>query len=158
MPELSAGHVDTPLGRLALVASAAGLRAVLWPGAEIPAAGHRPHPALAAAGRQLDEYFAGRRRRFELSLDLAGTRFQVAAWRALEDIPYAQTRTYSEQATRLLAPRAARAVGAANARNPLPIVLPCHRLVGAGGELRGFGGGLDAKRWLLEHERRVSLA
>lgn len=103
---------------------------------------------------QLDEYFAGTRTRFELPLDLRGTEFQRRAWLALAEIPYGESRTYAEQA-RLLR-TGARAVGGANARNPLPIVIPCHRLVGTDGGLTGFGGGLELKRRLLEHERAVA--
>jgi methylated-DNA-[protein]-cysteine S-methyltransferase len=150
--------VPTPLGELTLVASLRGLREILWeakssPGTE-PAHGHED--VLDAAARQLEAYFAGDLRRFELPLDLAGTEFQVAAWRALADIPYGTTISYGEQARRLGRPRAVRAVGAANGRNPLPIVLPCHRIVGADGSLVGFGGGLSLKRRLLEHEARFA--
>ncbi|HUJ91063.1 MAG TPA: methylated-DNA--[protein]-cysteine S-methyltransferase [Gaiellaceae bacterium] len=142
-------HVDTPVGRLGLVASERGLRRVLWPGE--PGAGG-DEAVLAAAAEQLREYFAGSRRAFDLPLDLEGTAFQRRAWLALAEIPYGETRSYGEQARRLGAPRAARAVGAANGANPVPIVLPCHRLVGADGSLTGFGGGLDVKRRLLELE------
>jgi methylated-DNA-[protein]-cysteine S-methyltransferase len=107
---------------------------------------------LAAAARQLEEYFAGERTAFELPLDLEGTRFQRAAWLALAEIPYGETVSYGEQARRLGRPHAVRAVGAANGRNPVPIVLPCHRVVGSDGSLTGFGGGLDVKRALLDHE------
>ena len=142
-------HVDTPVGPLGLVASERGLRRILWPG-ESGAGGDEQ--VLAAAARQLREYFAGTRRTFDLPLELEGTDFQRRAWLALPGIPYGETRSYGEQARRLGVPRAARAIGAANGANPLPIVLPCHRLVGADGSLTGFGGGLDVKRWLLEHE------
>lgn len=101
----------------------------------------------------MDEYFAGRRQRFDLPLDPAGTAFQLAAWQVLRSIGYGQTITYGEQARRLGDPAKARAVGAANARNPLSIVVPCHRVVGASGALTGFAGGVDAKHWLLEFER-----
>lgn len=108
-------------------------------------------PLVAETRRQLEEYLAGTRTAFALPLDLAGTRFQLRAWLALAEIPYGETRTYAEQA-RLLG-TGARAVGAANARNPLPLVLPCHRLVGSDGCLRGFAGGLDVKERLLRLER-----
>lgn len=153
----------SPYGPLALVASDEGLRAVLWPGertGRVPLASEpeeRPeHPTLVAARRQLEEYFVGERRDFELALDPAGTAFQREAWLALAEIPYGETTTYAAQAARLGRPKAARAVGAANGRNPLSIILPCHRVVGANGHLTGFAGGLDAKRALLEHERRVA--
>jgi methylated-DNA-[protein]-cysteine S-methyltransferase len=142
-------HVDTPIGPLGLVASERGLRRILWPGE--PGAGG-DEEVLAAAAQQLREYFAGTRRTFDLPLELEGTDFQRRAWLGLAEIPYGETRSYGEQARRLGVPRAARAVGAANGANPLPIVLPCHRLIGADGSLTGFGGGLDVKRWLLEHE------
>jgi methylated-DNA-[protein]-cysteine S-methyltransferase len=146
--------VLTPLGELTLVASLRGLRGILWEGQSPPGTepAHGREDVLDAAARQLEAYFAGELRRFDLPLDLAGTEFQLAAWRALADIPYGTTISYGEQARRLGRPRAVRAVGAANGRNPLPIVLPCHRLVGADGSLVGFGGGLARKRLLLEHE------
>ena len=148
---------DTPVGLLTLVAGDAGLRRLLWPGEPAPAAADPGvHPVLAAATAQLDEYFAGARTAFELPLDLAGTAFQRRAWLELAAIPYGTTRSYSAQAERLGRPGAARAVGAANARNPLPIVLPCHRLVGARGALTGFAGGLAVKHALLAHEARVA--
>jgi methylated-DNA-[protein]-cysteine S-methyltransferase len=150
-------EVETPVGVLTLVAGDAGLRAVLWPHESPPpdaAPGH--HPVLAAAEQQLDDYFAGTRRTFDLPLDLVGTPFQQRAWRALATIPFATTTSYGEQARRLGVPRAVRAIGAANGRNPLSIVLPCHRVVGANGALTGYGGGLDAKQRLLAHERRVA--
>ena len=151
----------SPLGPLTLVASDAGLRAVLWSGDDPARAGlgeglaggeAGPSPVLAEAARQLDAYFAGALTSFDLPLDLHGTAFQQQAWLALADIPYGETRTYAEQAARLGRPAAFRAVGAANGRNPLSIVLPCHRVIGSDGSLTGFAGGLDAKRWLLAHE------
>lgn len=145
------------MGELTLVASPRGLRHVLWAGQEPPeAAVAASSDVLDEAGRQLRAYFAGDLRRFDVPLDLVGTDFQVAAWRALADIPYGTTISYGEQARRLGRPRAVRAVGAANGRNPLPIVLACHRIVGADGSLVGFGGGLSLKRRLLEHEARVA--
>jgi methylated-DNA-[protein]-cysteine S-methyltransferase len=107
---------------------------------------------LARAQQQLTEYFAGRRTMFDLPLDPSGTEFQRRVWDALRTIPYGATTSYGAIARRLGDPHATRAVGAANGQNPIPIVVPCHRVVGAKGELTGFGGGLDRKRWLLEHE------
>jgi methylated-DNA-[protein]-cysteine S-methyltransferase len=104
------------------------------------------------AQAQLAEYFAGRRREFELPLDPIGTDFQQRAWLALLEIPYGETRTYGEQARRLGLADGARAIGSANARNPLPIVIPCHRLVGSAGKLTGYAGGLDSKEQLLRLE------
>ncbi len=152
----------SPFGTLTLVASHAGLRAVLWPGddprrAGLAGDGLRPgdEPLLTRARDQLDGYFQGTRTSFDLPLDLGGTPFQQVVWRALAEIPYAETRTYAEQAVRVGRPTAVRAVGAANGRNPLSIVLPCHRVVGSDGSLTGFAGGLGVKRALLEHERAI---
>ena len=146
-------RVDTPVGTLTLVAGGGGLRELLWAGEPPPAGATEGRDAvLAAAAEQLRDYFAGRRTAFDLELELHGTAFQRRAWLALSEIPYATTRSYGEQARMLGAPRAARAVGAANGRNPLPIVLPCHRLVGTDGSLTGFGGGLDVKQRLLALE------
>jgi len=152
----------TPVGELTLVASDHGLRAILWPKLSPQQAGIRPRPRrdpdhsiLRRTAQQLDEYFAGTRTSFELPLDLEGTRFQLAAWRSLADIPYGATTTYGRQAAALGVPRAARAMGAANGANPVCIVLPCHRVIGADGSLTGFGGGLPTKQWLLDHEARV---
>ena len=110
---------------------------------------------LDRAESQLAEYFRGTRREFDLDLDLAGTAFQRSAWEVLRTIPYGATLSYGQQAAALGDPAKARAVGAANGRNPLSIVVPCHRVVAAGGALTGFAGGLDTKAWLLDHERRV---
>jgi AraC family transcriptional regulator of adaptative response / DNA-3-methyladenine glycosylase II len=149
-------RLETPVGRLTVVASDRGLRAVLFP-RETPPDGavEGDSSLLSAVETQLAEYFAGGRTVFELPLDVVGTEFQRRAWLALAAIPYGTTVSYGEQARRLGRPGAARAVGAANGRNPVSIVLPCHRVVGADGRLTGYGGGLDAKRALLEHEARV---
>jgi methylated-DNA-[protein]-cysteine S-methyltransferase len=143
--------VETSIGPLGLIASDTELQAVLFDGDRI-----RPEGSsriLDEAARQLDAYFEGELVSFELPLELNGSEFQRSCWLALASIPYGQTVSYGEQARRLgLGNDAARAVGAANGQNPLPIVLPCHRVVGADGSLTGFGGGLDVKRFLLEHE------
>jgi methylated-DNA-[protein]-cysteine S-methyltransferase len=156
-------HMASPVGELTLVASDLGLRSVTWPnerpGRVAPAPGpvsNHSHPVLEIAQRQLSEYFAGERTEFDVPLDLVGTPFQRAAWLSLATIPYGETVSYGEQARRLGRPKAARAVGAANGRNPISIILPCHRVVASSGALTGFAGGLDVKRMLLEHER-VSL-
>jgi methylated-DNA-[protein]-cysteine S-methyltransferase len=158
--QLVSTTIETPIGTLTLVASDAGLRAVLWPDDD-PARvrlGERvedaTHPVLAAAARQLAEYFRGDRTEFDLPLDPVGTEFQRAAWDALGRIPFGTTISYGEQAARMGDRRKARAVGAANGRNPLSIVVPCHRVVGATGSLTGFAGGVDTKAWLLAHEQR----
>ena len=147
--------VDTPIGPVGLVASDTALRAVLFDGGRVRAEGGSP--VLEEAARQLDAYFAGDLVSFDLPLELHGTEFQRRCWLALASIPYGQTVSYGEQARRLgLGPDAARAVGAANGRNPLPIVLPCHRVIGADGSLTGFGGGLPTKRSLLAMEARIA--
>jgi len=143
--------LDTPIGPLGLVASDAGLQAVLFDARTLRPEGRSP--VLDESARQLAAYFEGDLVSFELPLDLHGTDFQRRCWLALATIPYGQTVSYGEQARRLgLGPDAARAVGSANGSNPLPIVLPCHRVIGADGSLTGFGGGLHVKRFLLEHE------
>jgi methylated-DNA-[protein]-cysteine S-methyltransferase len=142
--------VETPIGTLGLVGSNAGLSRVLWSANGLPAESSALLDEVAA---QLTAYFAGERIEFDLPLDLDGTEFQRQCWLALASIPYGQTVSYGEQARRLgLGPDSARAVGAANGQNPLPLVLPCHRVIGADGSLTGFGGGLHLKRFLLEHE------
>jgi methylated-DNA-[protein]-cysteine S-methyltransferase len=110
------------------------------------------HPILRETARQLDAYFARDLREFDLPLILKGTPFQVRAWQALRQIPYGITRSYAEQARAIGSPDAVRAVGAANGRNPIPIVVPCHRVIGSNGKLTGFGGGLPLKQWLLDLE------
>ena len=163
-PVYATGTIDSPVGALTVLASDRGVRALLWPGEQpgdrVPWPGRLSddpgHPLIVATRAQLAEYFAGTRRAFELPLDLHGTAFQVTAWRALATIPYGTTTTYGDQARRLGDPRRARAVGAANGRNPVSIVVPCHRLVGATGSLTGFAGGLPAKRALLDHEAAVA--
>src|SRR3954447_17832201 len=147
MPSLA---VDTPIGTLGLVGSDAGLSRVLWSANGLP---DESCAVLDEAAAQLDAYFAGQLIEFDLRLDLDGTDFQRQCWLALASIPYGQTVSYGEQARRLgVGPDAARAVGAANGQNPLPIVLACHRVIGAAGSLPGFGGALPTKRFLLEHE------
>lgn len=143
--------VETPIGTLGLVGSDDGLRFVRWRCDGLALDGGCG--VLDEAARQLDAYFAGELTAFDVPLDLVGTDFQRRCWLALATIPYGQTVGYGEQARRLgLGPDAARAVGAANGQNPVPLVLPCHRVVGADGSLTGFGGGLELKRFLLEHE------
>jgi methylated-DNA-[protein]-cysteine S-methyltransferase len=157
MTELSHTTLDTPIGRLTLVASSAGLREVWFPSADAPGPGpdDPTNPVLAAATQQLVEYFAGTRQEFDVPLDPQGTPFQLAAWHGLTTIPFGETVSYGEQAARIGLPGKARAIGAANGRNPLPIIVPCHRVVGSDGSLVGFGGGLETKSWLLHHERQV---
>ena len=160
---LTTTTIDSPVGPLTIVASERGVRAILWPDDDprrVPvgddvrvSADPADHPVIAAVVRQLAEYFAGERRDFDLPLDVVGTEFQRSAWDALRTIDYGSTVSYGEQADRMGDRRKARAVGAANGRNPVSIVVPCHRVVGADGSLTGFAGGVDTKAWLLEHER-----
>jgi len=156
MQSLKLTRLETPIGLLTLVASDDGLRVVHFRHESPPSeAVEGSHPLLSSAEDQVREYFAGERTAFELQLDLRGTPFQLQAWQALASIPYGTTVSYGEQARRLGRPSAVRAVGAANGRNPVAIVLPCHRVIGARGELTGYGGGLDVKEALLQHEARV---
>ena len=163
-------RIPSPLGELTLAASDTALTAVYFPtshhvpplhvvkrgtGGEgwLEDDGSGPAGAVLARTReQLNEYFARTRTTFDLPLDPAGSAFERRVWDALRAIPYGSTVSYGELARRLGDPRATRAVGAANGKNAIPIIVPCHRVVGARGELTGFGGGLDRKRWLLEHE------
>ena len=149
-------QLETPIGVLTLVASDVGLTMIRFESedpTEIDATLDSSDPVLRAAAAQLGEYFAGDRREFDLPLDLEGTDFQKEAWLALADVPYGETTIYGEQARAIGRPGAFRAVGAANGQNPVPIVLPCHRIVGADGSLTGFAGGLDTKQRLLVHEQ-----
>ncbi|HEY0493566.1 MAG TPA: methylated-DNA--[protein]-cysteine S-methyltransferase [Candidatus Dormibacteraeota bacterium] len=152
---------ETPVGELTLVASDRGLRAVIWPHdsdrVRLTGKARRDegHPWLLSAIRQLDEYFEGVRDTFDVPLDIQGTRFQLAAWRELCAIPYGTTVSYGQQARRLGIPTAARALGAANRANPVCIIVPCHRVIGADGSLTGFAGGLERKRFLIDHESRT---
>ncbi len=149
----------SPVGELLLATDGEALVAVSF--------GDAPHTAIAAeywrgntsvlddARRQLDEYFAGTRQAFDLPLKALGTHFQQSVWSALREIPYGRTWSYQQLARHVGRERAVRAVGLANGRNPLSIIVPCHRVIGSNGSLTGFGGGIEAKAWLLVHERRV---
>jgi methylated-DNA-[protein]-cysteine S-methyltransferase len=149
-------EIDSPVGPLLVAADDVGLRLIHFQSGPAP---RRPDPAwrrdpstFRTLARQLAEYFMRERRVFELTLAPEGTPFQLATWRALTTIPYGTTISYVDLARRVGRPAASRAVGAANGRNPLPIVVPCHRVIGKDGSLTGFGGGLAAKRALLELE------
>jgi methylated-DNA-[protein]-cysteine S-methyltransferase len=173
--------LDSPIGPLRLVADDRALWAVYFPNhpdgavlrAEVvgapatkapartgPSAATNAaaisHPILRETARQLEQYFAGTRRDFDLPLATGGTEFQQGVWKTLRDIPFAATWSYGQLATRVGNPNASRAVGAANGMNPIPIIVPCHRVIGANGTLTGFGGGEPTKRWLLDHEARVA--
>lgn len=145
---------DSPIGPLTLTGDGASLQSVCF-GAQPPSGLPRADEAFSAVVRQLQEYFSGERREFDIVLAPAGTPFQLAVWNALRTIPYGETRSYGEVAKLVGRPAAVRAVGAANGANPLPIVVPCHRVIGSNGSLTGFGGGLDLKRRLLELERGI---
>jgi len=153
--------IESPIGTITLVADDEALVELHLPDEKAASAtsaedtAPEQHAVLAQAAAELGEYFAGDRVEFEVPLAPQGTAFQLAAWQALRSIPYGETVSYGEQARRLGDRNLARAVGAANGRNPLPIVVPCHRVVGANGHLTGFGGGIECKAWLLDHERSV---
>jgi methylated-DNA-[protein]-cysteine S-methyltransferase len=151
--------VPSPVGKLTLVATDDGLAAILWE-KDRPSrvrlhieAEDTNHPVLVETERQLQEYFAGQRKTFALTLDMAGTTFQRKVWNALLTIPFGETRSYGQIARQIGNPAAVRAVGAANGRNPVSIVAPCHRVIGSAGALTGFAGGLDVKARLLALER-----
>ena len=150
--------LPSPVGELTLVASGKGLTAILW---ENDHEGRVPlgemtedadHPVLVETAGQLEEYFTGRRKRFSVPLDFNGTDFQKAVWNALLTIPFGETRSYGEIALQLGNPKAVRAVGGANGKNPISIIAPCHRVIGSNGKLTGFAGGLEAKALLLKLE------
>jgi methylated-DNA-[protein]-cysteine S-methyltransferase len=151
--------LPSPVGKLKLVASDAGLAAILWENdredrVKLGAMTEQPdHPVLVEAVRQLSEYFAGTRRQFDLPLDFRGTDFQKSVWEALLTIPTGETRSYAEIAAQIGRPSACRAVGAANGKNPISIIAPCHRVIGSDGSLTGFAGGLEGKKYLLELEQ-----
>ena len=157
---LSYKLIPSPIGKLKLVASDEGLVAILWENdrprrvrladlVENPA-----HPMLLRTEKELNEYFSHKRKAFTVPLDMRGTYFQKQVWEALLGIPFGETRTYGQLAIQLGNPNATRAVGAANGRNPIAIIVPCHRVIGFSGKLTGFAGGLDAKDHLLKLEGR----
>ncbi|MCB0967047.1 MAG: methylated-DNA--[protein]-cysteine S-methyltransferase [Ilumatobacter sp.] len=154
--------MPSPVGTLSIVADDDALVAIRWETEsgdrtvdDIAECDPTAHPVLAAAVEQLTEYFAGTRTEFDLPLSADGTAFQRQAWDELGRIPFGETITYGEQAVRLGDRNKMRAVGAANGKNPIPIVVPCHRVVGADGKLTGFAGGIENKAWLLDHEFRI---
>ncbi len=165
---VSVTAVDTPVGklwvavsekgvvRLALPTSAQQARFWAWIARHYPEAKEEERRTTGVQ-KELDEYFAGKRRGFSLSFDLQGTVFQRAVWSALTQIPYGQTATYATLAKSIDRPRAVRAVGAANGANPIPIIIPCHRVIGTDGSLTGYAGGLSLKRWLLELEGALNI-
>ena len=144
-------QTGTPVGDVTLVASERGLRVLSFHGLPIKGAVER-ESELRPYAKQLTEYLTGKRKQFDVPLDLQGTDFQLACWNALIEIPYGETRSYAQQAQRIGRPAAFRAVGQANHTNPVAIIVPCHRVIGANGSLTGYGGGMPAKQWLLELE------
>jgi methylated-DNA-[protein]-cysteine S-methyltransferase len=150
---LTFATMRSPLGTLRLYAAIDQLVGLCLPDRPAPPGVRRRTGVLDQAAAELAEYFAGRRHEFSLALAPRGTGFQRLVWEALMRIPYGETRSYGELARTIGRPAASRAVGAANGQNPIAIIVPCHRLIGANGDLTGYGGGLDAKRWLLDHER-----
>lgn len=149
-------YLDTPIGKLLLAGSGEALTLLGFPSGSM-ARRHEPGWKQDAAPfrevtDQLQQYFAGERRVFELPLAPAGTAFQQQVWSTLQDIPFGDTWSYGQLAAHIGRPRASRAVGAANGLNPIPVIIPCHRVIGASGKLTGFGGGLDTKRYLLDLE------
>jgi methylated-DNA-[protein]-cysteine S-methyltransferase len=153
--------IPSPVGELKLVASDRGLVAILWENDDpkrvklAQLTSDATHPILVKAERQLNDYFAGTRTQFDIPLDFQGTEFQKRVWGELLKIPYGETRSYGDLAKKVGNPKASRAVGAANGKNPLSIVTPCHRAIGANGSLTGFAGGLTAKKFLLDLEQNA---
>ena len=149
-------RIDSPVGPLLLAVSERGLVALEFDGRSILKGWEESAEKTAPYARQLEEYFAGGRRRFDLPLDLRGTDFQKRCWQELLKIPYGETRSYAEIARAIGNPAAVRAVGLANGKNPIAIVVPCHRVIGSDGSLTGYGGGLETKRKLLQLEGALS--
>jgi methylated-DNA-[protein]-cysteine S-methyltransferase len=151
-------EMPSPIGKLTLVSDASALTHVHMDCGEfsLPAGAKKGHAVLGDTRRQLEEYFAGKRVEFNLPMAAQGTEFQRQVWAALYEIPFAETRSYIEIARAIGKPKGPRAVGMANGRNPIGIIVPCHRVIGANGTLTGYGGGLERKQWLLDHEREVA--
>lgn len=150
--------LESPIGVLLVVVSDTGVKRIDFVDHNTKSVlarntARQQHPILKDALQQLTEYFNGSRTAFSLPLNLSGTEFQQQAWLALARIPYGHTMTYGEQAASIGRPKAVRAIGAANSKNPVAIVLPCHRVIGADGSLTGYAGGMDKKIWLLDHEQ-----
>lgn len=153
-------YMPSPVGRLKLVATDSALVAVIWDNEnpkrvrQAELVEQLDHPILLDAQQQLNEYFQGQRQTFELPLDFEGTEFQKKVWQALLNIPFGETRSYRQIAEQVGSPKAVRAIGAANGQNPISIIAPCHRVIGSGGKLVGFAGGLDNKEILLKLEQQ----
>ena len=149
-------RTSSPVGTLLLAVSERGLLALEFGRGRVPTDWVESEEKTAPCARQLAEYFSGRRRRFDLALDLRGTDFQKRCWQELLKIPYGETRSYADIARAIGSPSAVRAVGLANGQNPIAIIVPCHRVIGSDGSLTGYGGGLEIKRKLLELEGALS--
>ena len=156
---LSYTEVNSPVGKLKLVANEKALVAILWEKEKLnrvrlpEMVKDSKHPVLVETTKQLKEYFAGQREKFEIPLKPFGTEFQLAVWKELRKIPFGATKSYGELAQAIGKPKASRAVGAANGKNPISIIVPCHRVIGANGKLTGFAGGLKAKGILIKMEK-----
>jgi methylated-DNA-[protein]-cysteine S-methyltransferase len=156
--------MKSPVGELKLVSNDKGLAAILWENDDpsrvklSPLVENKNHPVLLETERQLKDYFAGKLKKFSIKLDFVGTEFQKKVWKALTSIPFSETRSYGQIAKQIGHPKAVRAVGAANGKNPISIIAPCHRVIGSNGKLTGFAGGLKAKAFLLgiESDRQFS--
>lgn len=154
-------RLDTPIGRLGIAATGTAITEILFmdgtgKGKTQPNTAWEPVDDIGLnAAQQLNDYFSGKRQTFNLPLQPQGTEFQQQVWQALTSIPCGQTQSYQAIAQAIHRPKAMRAVGAANGRNPIPIIIPCHRVIGANGKLTGFGGGLPIKEWLLKHEQTL---
>jgi methylated-DNA-[protein]-cysteine S-methyltransferase len=160
MSDMKYRYVKSPIGRILLAGDDEGLKFIGFPqgkGRLEPKEGWKKSPScFGDVKQQLEEYFKGERTSFDVKLCPCGTKFQIDVLKALQKIPYGETRSYGEIARSIGKPKAVRAVGAANGRNPLPIIIPCHRVIGRNGDLTGFGGGIETKRYLLEHERQTA--
>jgi len=155
--------IRSPVGELKLVSSDKGLAAILWENDDpnrvklSPLEENKKHPVLLETELELKDYFAGKLKKFSVKLDFTGTEFQKKVWKALASIPFSETRSYGQIAKQIGHPSASRAVGAANGRNPISIIVPCHRVIGSNGKLTGFAGGLKAKAFLLGIETGIKL-
>ncbi len=156
MDDLHRAYLESPIGLVEVEATGSEVVRVEFADKKKPPSPAPHSPALADALRQLDEYFRGRRRIFELMLRFDGTDFQNRVWRALLDVGFGETATYGAIARSIGRPASTRAVGAANGKNPISIIVPCHRIIGSSGSLTGYGGGLWRKEWLLRHERDLT--
>ncbi len=156
--------MKSPVGKLKLVATDKGLSAILWENDDPKRVRlgaleeNKNHPVLVETERQLNDYFAGNLEKFSLKLDFVGTEFQKKVWQALLTIPFGETRSYAQIAKQIGKPKAVRAVGAANGKNPISIIAPCHRVIGSNGKLTGFAGGLEAKAYLLGIEAKDAVS